>query len=227
MVQKLLFLCAFLCGVSIVQAQETTSKDYAYARKGDHLFNVGVGFPTPANIAATFLSIANVEAKSTPQFTFKYEYGLNDKIGVGLQLGYYSAQTEEVSFSTSQVSDIFDELCCILNPDDPCCNQTVETSGKSTYKTRALSVGARGTLHFVRIEQLDTYSVLSLAYTFINTTENGDENLDFLGSNAPTFEYFAGIGARYYFNENFAVYGEVGNGILNPILVNLGLTWRL
>jgi len=221
-------LLAMLLLSNVALAQDNSS-DFAYHQKGSNTFNVGVGFPTPANIAATFLNnITNADAKSSPQFTFKHEYGLTDKIGIGIQAGYYTAETESINFSIDQVSDLFDELCCLLNPGDACCDETTTTtSGSSTYRINAFSVGARGTYHFIRLERLDTYSVISLAYSFIKTTSEGDLNPNFLGSNAPKFEYFAGLGARYYFNQKFALYGEAGNSILTPLHVNLGLTYRL
>lgn len=225
-----LTLTSLLFSFSLAIGQEAEVPDYYYHQKGSHTFNLGVGFPTPANIGATFvtqlLPNGNAKAKATPQFTLKHEYALTDRLGIGVQGGYYTAETENINFDLGQVTNVIDELCCQLLGGDCCDEVTTTESGSSKFKIRSISVGARGAYHFMRLEKLDTYSVVSLSYSFLKTTSDNDNLFTQLVADAPSFEYFAGVGGRYYFNKNFAAYGEFGSGALTPFHVNLGLTYR-
>ncbi len=230
--QKLVTLFAILFSSFSLfsQSQNTREADF-YQLKNTHSIHLGLGFPSTTNVAAEFLSLGNQDAKATPQFVLRYEYALSDKIGIGVYGGYYFGETEDINFSNilggSGSQSIEDIICCIANPGSECCeDDTTVKSGTAKYKLDVFTLGGQATLHFLKLPKLDTYTIVRLGYNFASFREQGDANVNFLGFDVPNFEYFAGVGGRYFINPNLGIYGEFGNSILSSIHVNLGGTWR-
>ena len=171
---------------------------------------------------AQFVSLVNQDTKATPQFTLKYEYAFNDKISIGAYGGYYFGETDEIEFDLGSGIDL---VCCLLNPGDECCEDNSQPAMEK-YQVDVFTLGALGTYHFYRFPKLDTYSIIRLGYNFINERGEGLINIDFVGFDIPTFEYFAGLGGRYYIKPNFGIHAEVGNSLLSPIHINAGATLR-
>lgn len=103
-----------------------------------------------------------------------------------------------------------------------------------TYKNSSFNskwnytiIGARGTLHFTSldVEKLDLYAGAMISYNMLNYsyTDNTGATINDsdLYSNDLGLSLFGG--ARYYFNDNLAAFGEIGYGIS---YLNLGLTLR-
>ncbi len=213
----------FLFGVLFVSslfAQEVQN-DFHYHQAKSSTFSLGVGIPSTTQIAVEFVSLIDQDAKASPQFTLRYEYAINDKIGIGAYGGYYTGETSSISLPSIQLDSILNDPGSVLgnlfgNNDDL----------SSTYSVNVLTLGGFFTYHFFKFEKLDTYTIVRGGYNNVSITENGIMNIDFLGVDVPQIEYFAGVGARYYFTPNFGVYGEVGNSILSPVHVVLGATAR-
>ena len=100
------------------------------------------------------------------------------------------------------------------------------TSNKYTYanfdygwKYSYIIVGARGAFHYQFIPKLDTYAGIMLGYNIASSSAYGDWSANTENS-VGGFTYSGFAGARYYFNDTFAAFAEVGYGIAN---LELGL----
>lgn len=82
----------------------------------------------------------------------------------------------------------------------------------STYwKTTNFLIGARGSFHYPLVNKLDTYTGLQLGYNVFSTKYY--DNTYTTGGSASTLQFAWFAGARYYFSNNIAVFGEVGYGV--------------
>lgn len=92
------------------------------------------------------------------------------------------------------------------------------------WKTTNLIIGPRGTFHYPLVDKLDTYAGLLIGYNIV-TTKDLDATYAGINSASASGITTAGIvGARYYFQEKFAVMGELGWGIS---YLTLGITVKL
>jgi len=122
------------------------------------------------------------------------EWAVNDVITVGPYLGYTSYRYNVVGYR---------------------------------YRYTFLDIGVKGSYHFselfeIRDEKVDVYGGLSLGYLISSYSGSG-----FAGYDDPygsVFRLGIHIGARYFFNEKVAGYGELGYGIA-PL--SLGVTFKL
>ncbi|MFC3417547.1 hypothetical protein [Algoriphagus hitonicola] len=101
---------------------------------------------------------------------------------------------------------------------------TIQSKSKWNYTI----IGVRGALHFTQIqnEKLDLYAGLMASYNLLNYSY--EDNSGFDTGNSGNFGNTAGLtifgGARYYFNPNLAVFGELGYGVA---FLNVGLAVKL
>jgi len=92
------------------------------------------------------------------------------------------------------------------------------------YKYSNIIIGAGGLFHYPLIDKLDTYAGILLGYNIANATEFGTPigwEYD-VTSGGIVFSGF--VGARYYFSEKFAAFGQLGYGIA---YLTLGVSIRL
>jgi hypothetical protein len=82
------------------------------------------------------------------------------------------------------------------------------------WKYSNLIIGGRGTFHYPLVDKLDTYAGLLLGYNISTSKEFGT------GSFGNTYHatgggpvYSAFVGAKYYLQNNLALFGEFGYGI--------------
>jgi len=199
---------------------QDNSQEYYYHQAKSSTISVGVGLPSTTQIAVEFVSLIDQEASASPQFTLRYEYGVNDQIGIGAYGGFYTGETQNISLPTIQLDSILNDPGSILGGlfgnDEP----------SSSYRVNVVTLGGFLTYHIYRLEKLDTYAIFRGGYNFVSIIEDGVQNIDFIGAQVPQLEYFAGAGIRYYFTPNFAIYGEAGNSILSPLHIVLGATAR-
>ncbi len=90
-----------------------------------------------------------------------------------------------------------------------------------------IDFGARGAYHFSKhidnmTEKLDLYGGVMLGYRITSYSYSGAIDLDNDYPSALTAGLFGG--ARYYFTDRFAAYGELGYGVA-PLM--LGVTFKL
>jgi len=222
--------CVFDLTATAQDQENMENKEYHYFTIKSHQFNVGAGFPNKAGLAFSGLELAGIteDGYTSPQFTLNYEYGLTEELGIGLFAGYWQAATPTFSSTVTDVlpiEDLVDQLpdfFCQLFPDECVLISETLTGSKSI---RSFSIGGRISYHYSILPKLDTYASAVGGYAFITEKNEGDILDEFEQLSAPTLVYFTSIGVRYYWSENWALYGEVGKG--NITLVNAGLTYRL
>ena len=179
---------------------------------------------------AGFLNTYRVQAQSP------YELGtqtVSAGIGLGWSYSYYGSTTSFPAISLSYDYNIYEleDVGMIsiggtfgykrISYDYPASNY------KASWTTMVF--GARGALHvnIFDMENLDTYGGLVLG---IRSVRYKDTYYDqYTGSNPYSYGgahvMLAGfVGARYFFNPNIAVYGELGYGIS---ILNLGVSFEL
>lgn len=162
--------------------------------KGDKVASVGVGL-------GSYLGGSGYKM-SVPPILASYDQciidGLiNDKASIGVG-GYlaYAANKWETSYSG------------------------YDYGFKYTY----MILGARGTFHYQFVDKLDTYAGVMIGYNIVSSKYFGDDL--YSGSSKASgseLSYSVFAGARYYFKDNLAVFGEVGYGIA---ALELGIAYK-
>jgi hypothetical protein len=74
-------------------------------------------------------------------------------------------------------------------------------------------VGATGSFHYPLVDQLDTYAGILLGYRILTSREFGDIPGTETNTASGGIAYSGFVGARYYFNEKFAAFVQLGYGI--------------
>lgn len=168
-------------------------------------------------LLTAFLGLLIVFSANAQQSTFeKGNQVANLGIGLGNALysgGGYSSAIPPISLSYEAgiVDGIFDKGTIGIG------GYLGYTSAKYGYfgyewKYTNIIIGARGALHYPLVDKLDTYAGLMLGYDIVSVKEPAGfpGGYSALGSGLilPGF-----VGARYYFNDKFAAFGELGWGI--------------
>ncbi len=131
----------------------------------------------------------------------KFEYMLNDEIGIGLEYTYAAVDI-----------NYYEDKSVLQN------NQYVTKTFhyKATlYKQRAL---ARINFHFATSEKFDPYATIGFGYkTSLLKSNNPDDqqtvnDFNTTFSNLFPISFRFGIGARYFFTKNFGINMEAGIG---------------
>jgi len=90
-------------------------------------------------------------------------------------------------------------------------------SNKDSWGVSDFIIGARGIFHYQFVDNLDTYAGIMLGYDIVSFNQSDP---DLTGSKFRP-GYF--IGARYYFTDNIAVFGELG---YNTAPLEIGLCYK-
>lgn len=165
--------------------------------KGRVVISAGYGVPNliilPFRVVYKIADYTNVSFSGFGPLLFKAEYGLSQKIGLGLTGGY---STMSVGY-TYKDWDIYQ-------------NQKIDYHAKLTWSSP--SVGARFNFHFATEEKLDPYFGFGLGWTGHKFRYSDDSPWsDHYPSPGFGGLYFTmGIGLRYYFTDNIGFYTELG-----------------
>ena len=99
-------------------------------------------------------------------------------------------------------------------------------TGDYGYNYGSVVFQARGTYHYQFLEDLDTYAGIGLGFRVTTSSEFGEfptvnapEANDGFNLNGSIF-----VGAKYYFSDYMAAFGEVGSGIS---YLTLGVSMRM
>jgi len=232
MKKLLIAICLILPFALFSQEKTADDTDYKYHLQGSHSFNIGVGFPNKINSTFTVADQLGIDLNggASPVYTVRYEYGLAPEIGAGVHLGYFTAKTPR--FEEATVTTIVDQLGGIVNDLGLCgllfeCDTITESRDGGYDKYTVFTPGVRFAYHQRVLENLDTYASVVLGYNVIRSKRSGSDALDLtqFTNKIPTFAYFTSAGARYYFSQQWAAYGEIGYGTMT--FVNVGLTYRI
>ena len=157
------------------------------------------------------------------------QYKTGDVIlNTGFGLGYWYAGGSYGNFAAGL--SVNAEFSCIL--DDIAIGPYLAVTRRSydnvgfNYNATFIDFGARGTYHFgtllkVNTDQFDPYAGVFLGFVAVSDNYDGTYAYDSYGGRLQGGIYG---GARYYFTDKFAAFGEVGVG-LYPIF--LGVTFKL
>jgi hypothetical protein len=153
-------------------------------------------------------------------------------IGIGNSLysgSYYSSGVPPISFSYEQaIKDEILEKGVIGIVGSISYNSYKYRYTYSTYdygwnySNIILAVG--GTFHYPLLDKLDTYGVLALGYNIATTKDVGNYPSGVTSSSSGGFVFGIYVGGRYYFNEHFAAFAQVGYGIT---YLTFGVSYRL
>ena len=90
------------------------------------------------------------------------------------------------------------------------------------YSNIVISVG--GSFHYPLLDKLDTYGVIGLGYNISTTKEVGNNPGEDYSSSSGGVRFGIYVGGRYYFNDHFAAFAQVGYGIT---YLTFGVSYRL
>lgn len=222
--KKNLFLC--FCAIfllSNMQAQNATVQTVGLSTKnagfypkskkksrgdafgeGKLFASVGYGFPNIQKILYNRLDLEGFSYKGIGPIFVRGEYALSDRIGVGVAINY---SQHSVSYTDSYFDSNF-----------------VEKQGTVTVKTNPLSFIGRLNFHFATSEKVDPYFGLGLGYRLQTVKLSSDVPELEAGEGAVTAGFpvtvEAVLGLRYFINEQFGLYTEIG---LTRSLAQLGV----
>ena len=91
------------------------------------------------------------------------------------------------------------------------------------WKYTSIVIGARGTFHYPLVDKLDTYTGLLIGYDISTATEYGTSTSYPYDNSYGGFTYAWFVGARYYFSDAFAAFGELGVGVT---IFNIGVALK-
>ena len=185
-------------------------------------------------IPATFLFCVVFSIGINAQNMFsKGEQNINLGIGIGTSLGGSDYTTIIPPLSVSYEKGVQDELF-----DDKSSlgigaylgiagnrQQWNDKGNKYGYDYNYLIIGARGTVHYQLIDDLDTYGGLMIGLNIVSSKGYG--NWSSVDGKAPATSGLVGtlfVGGRYYFKENMGAFAELGYGIA---YLQLGITFKL
>ncbi|MDF1574279.1 MAG: hypothetical protein P1P86_03700 [Bacteroidales bacterium] len=92
------------------------------------------------------------------------------------------------------------------------------------YKYSNFILGAGGLFHYPLVDKLDTYAGILLGYNIATAKEFGTYTGYDYNVNSGGIVFSGFVGARYYFSEKFAAFGQLGYGIA---YLTLGVSIRL
>lgn len=149
---------------------------------------------------------------------------LNLGLGLGSTLytgAYYSSSIPPISasYEVGIKDELFDENSSLgVGGYLGYSSSNYRFSGNSSGFSNFI-LGARGSVHYQFIDQLDTYAGLMLGYRIVSWQNDG------FGSAASSgFASAFYLGGRYYFSETFAGMLELGYGIA---YLNIGVALKL
>lgn len=187
--KKALFVMAVFVMAFSVTTKAQDNEGGAFS-KGSSYVNLGYGFgsiwKSLFKLSAGF-SGGTYKVSSTGPYSFTYEYGVSDKISVGVAASY------------SQVKGTYT---------DP----TNLPADNYVDKLTNFSVIARGNYHFGHSEKFDPYIGLGLGYyNFKYESKYGDGvTTGNIFAIPGAFGFNGQLGAKYFFSTNFGIFAEVG-----------------
>ncbi|MEZ4808277.1 MAG: hypothetical protein R2815_12510 [Flavobacteriales bacterium] len=170
---------------------------------------VNAQFEIGDNVAGISIGLGGnyvTNTSQSPALGLSFEHGVTDLgpgvLGIGGYLGYKS-----LGYKARYIN-------------------AYEYDWRYTY----LILGVRGAWHYNEWhgnDRLDTYGGLMLSYNSVswkdNTVYPSGAVVVSSGSASSGLGFTGFLGTRYYFNDNFAVHGELGYGIA---ILNLGLSYK-
>lgn len=165
--------------------------------KGKTVISAGYGVPNliilPFRVVYKIADYTDVSFSGFGPLLARAEYGLSEKIGIGLTGGY----------STMSVGYTFRDL-------DITKTKEIDYHAKLTWSSPSL--GARLNVHFATEEKLDPYFGVGGGWTGHKFTYSDDSPWSdkYPSPGFGGFYFTIGIGLRYYFSDYVGFYTELG-----------------
>jgi opacity protein-like surface antigen len=184
----------YLFSLSLISIFNNTASAQAYEEEKSYL-SAGYGFGTfLGSLTTNFDDYEGFSTSLTGPVFVKYEYGITDKFGIGLNLAYFQ-------FNMNYQYDGYDYAL----------QQDVKYTEKDTYST--ISALIRANWHFGDNDKVDPYFGLGLGYrtgnwTHTSTDPEGITSEDF--SIPIPFGFETTFGVRVLFTDKIGAYAEAG-----------------
>lgn len=195
--KRLLVLAVFTCPGLILNAQKTD---------GGVAFNGGVGLSMFGILGSINLNIPDevtIESNATPCFTGALDFGMQNKLSIGVGGGYQSY--DQVIKNYSYLNDNLEEVI-----------------GEFSYSLTRINAGARILYHFGN-NNIDAYVGIKPGVNIYQFTAKSDiEVPDWVRTSGATFALqVIPIGLRAYLNDYIGIFFETGVGA--PSFVSAGI----
>ncbi|MFM9986624.1 MAG: hypothetical protein ACKVOK_15390 [Flavobacteriales bacterium] len=193
MSKKIILLLAM---VWLTSSQFITAQAF---EEGQNNVSIGYGYEvfSVKKFFTTYEGYDDFTVTGFGPIVLKYEHGISDKIGFGLNVGYGTAK---VSWTDSYLST--DE-----NGNDVTKTYTYD------YKFNKITAQARLNWHLGDNDKLDPYLGFGIGYKSSKwTLETNDDFFDELTFKGLPISMSASVGCRYYFTDNIGIFGEIGMG---------------
>lgn len=175
--------------------------------EGDLVVGLDVGYSLIGGLLSTNINGTDVSTGATPVINVMVDYGLTDRVSLGLA-GAYQGIFGEYSYSYLDAGS------------------TTVTEDVRTDISR-IHVALRPLFHYGNNDQLDLYSGLRIG-VITNSVSHNSSDPDFAEINGFSGSRFTmglvAFGMRYYFNDMVGFNFEVGLGV--PQIVNGGVSLR-
>ncbi|MBX2978350.1 MAG: outer membrane beta-barrel protein [Flavobacteriales bacterium] len=188
------FRTLLIGSTALLSALSASSAQAQAFQEGGHTVSVGHGAVTfLGNLNRTFDLYTDLNYKGLGPLYLKYEYGVTDRIGLGVNIAY---ATNEWSYRYQGTDENGNAA------------QYTESTERNTY-----SVLARFNYHFGNSDRFDPYFGFGMGYRdanwkFNSSDPNGGSGVEVKSLMPFGFEFT--LGARYFFTDNIGLYAEVG-----------------
>ena len=172
---------------------------------------VSISLGAASSLASTVLNLGgNENSSTTPAININADLGMNSKFSLGLTYCFQNFKTSNVAYSNYGGIN----YSYIINQNRH-------------------NAGVRFLFHFTQKKDIDFYSGLRLAYMFNDVktdfVSSGsyyyNVNSNIIGGSKNRYTQQLVVGGKYYWNETFGVFSELGIGF--PYAFNVGLGMRL
>lgn len=192
--------------------------EFIYAQQEKNQVSISLG--AASSLAGTVINLSGGESSSTsPAVNINADLGMNQKFSLGISYCYQNFVTNGTAYIQT-TNNIYGYNYSAIN-----------------YKLNQdrHNAGVRFLFHFSEKKDLDIYAGLRLSYQFNQTKNDIDKNLNVIQNYNNSIEILGGkknrytqqivLGGKYYWNETFGVFSELGIGF--PYAFNVGLVMRV
>lgn len=181
---------------------------------------VAISIGAASSLAGTAINLSGGENTSTsPAMNINADLGMNHKFSLGVSYCYQNFVTNGIAY--------------VQGSSTPYGYNYYSVNFKATQNRH--NAGVRFLFHFTEKKDVDLYAGLRLSYLFNDTQSDLDPNLVILDKSNYSIGVIGGtknrytqqlvLGGKYYWNESFGVFSELGIGF--PYAFNVGLVMRL
>lgn len=215
---KMKAISAVIVFLLVLNYKSTLCAQVKVIEKRVHNFSIGYTYKTDAGWwRNVFEDIQFDQPANTDDGCIKYEFGINKKISVGLEVGFIDDESKDFSSLFTNLSENY------------------------SYSIGATRITAYVDYHFFVSSHLDCYANLGFGYyaARIKVLHNHPDpnplnTLGWIGSLGITdvrrnekrkgIDFSTGLGVRYFFHKNIGVFSETG---FNKSVFQAGIIVRL